>query len=77
MKRFVSSLNGLSEVTQIENQVILVLQHMGRKAGRVIRTSSQEGDSLLIFSICFQLESPSEIALKGLVFCAFWKGDLA
>lgn len=35
-----------------------------------------QGDSILIFSIRFQLEPPSEMILKGLVFCAFWKGDL-
>lgn len=64
-------------MTQVENQVILFVQHSGRKAGCVIRTCIQEGDSIFIFSIGFQLEPPSEMALKEQMFHAFWKVDLS
>lgn len=64
-------------MTQVENQVILFIQHLGRKAGLVIRTCIQEGDSVFIFSIGFQHEPLSEMTLKEQVFHAFWKVGLS
>lgn len=64
-------------MTQVENQVIMFIWHLGRKAGLVIRTCIHEGDSIFVFSIGLQLELPSEITRKEWVFHAFWKVDLS
>lgn len=39
---FVSPLNILVEMTQVEKQIMLFMQHLDRKAGLVIRTCIQQ-----------------------------------
>lgn len=64
-------------MTQVEQPIMLFMQHLDRKAGLVIRMCIQQWNSIFIFSVGFQLEPPSEIALKEQVFHAFWKVDLS
>jgi len=76
LEPFVSSLNGGVEVTPVEKRIVFFVRHLGGKAGLVIRSCIQGADSIFIFSVGFQLESPSEMTRKEQVFHAYWKVDL-